>query len=54
MHRKEDYTERGGIARLYHRDQIFERTQFDAGETESLNGQGKNCTPELLSRVTQR
>lgn len=54
MHRKEDYTESGGIARFYHRDEIFERTQFDAGKTDALMAEGKNRTPELLPGVTQR
>jgi len=53
MHRKEDYTERGGIARFYHGDQVFERAQFDAGKAETLHGEGKNCAPKLLSRVAQ-
>jgi len=53
MHRKEDYTERRRIARLYHRYQIFERTQLDAGKTDPLNAESKNRAPELLSRVTQ-
>ena len=49
MHGKEDYTERRRVARFDHGDQVFERTQFDAGETEPLSGRGKNYPPELLS-----
>jgi hypothetical protein len=52
MHRKEDYTESGGIARFYHRDEILERAQFDTGKTDPLNAERKYRTPELLSRVS--
>ncbi len=53
MHGKKDYSERGRIARFDHRDQIFERAQFDAGEAEPLRSQRKNQAPELLSRISQ-